>query len=101
MYLIQILLPLNDNQGKRLPFALHRDTMRELTRRFRGLTAYTRAPAEGVWKPRSGTKHDEIVVYEVMAPRLERKWWKAYRRALEKRFRQESVVVRAQELIII
>jgi hypothetical protein len=46
-YLIQILLPLVDNEGQPFP---HSDYMRvrsELTERFGGLTAFTRAPAEG------------------------------------------------------
>ncbi|HEX8373823.1 MAG TPA: hypothetical protein VF606_01440, partial [Geminicoccaceae bacterium] len=50
-YLVQILLPLRDNEG--WPF--HEDEYlrirRELTGRFGGLTAYTRVPAEGVWRP--------------------------------------------------
>jgi len=77
---------------------LYRDTQKELTEKFKGLTAYSRAPAEGLWKPGKGTKRDEIVVYEVMAPALERRWWKAYRRRLEKMFRQEAVVIRAQKM---
>src|SRR5689334_5897338 len=76
MHLIQILLPLADNEGKPLgpePFA---EVKSELTKRFKGLTAYSRAPAEGLWKPRQNTKRDEIVVYEVMVSSLNTRWWK-------------------------
>ena len=48
MYLIQILLPLNDNQGRPVARELFRDVGSELTGRFGGLTAHTRAPAEGL-----------------------------------------------------
>ena len=96
-YLVQILLPLADNRCRRLPWKLYEQIQKELTKRFKGLTAYSRAPAEGLWKPRRGTKRDEIVVYEVMASTLDRTWWKRYRRRLEAMFQQESIVIRSQK----
>ena len=99
MHLIQILLPLYDPQGARFPPAPYTRVKDELTERFGGLTAYARAPAEGLWESDTGhTQRDEIVVYEVMAEELEREWWKEYRQELEKRFRQRELVVRAQEI---
>jgi hypothetical protein len=99
MYLIHILLPLKDNKGKPLGRKLFRAVADELTERFGGLTAHTRAPAEGLWKEGSSeTERDEIVIYEVMAEDLDETWWGKYRRRLEKRFRQERVIVRAQEI---
>ena len=96
MHLIQVLLPLYDNDGQPLTKDLFRAVAAELTERFGGLTAYTRAPAEGRWKEDEGTTaRDDIVVYEVMADRLDRDWWRQYRTGLEGRFRQEQVVVRA------
>jgi len=100
-YLIQILLPLRDNRGKRLARGLYIRTQRKLTEKFKGLTAYSRAPAEGLWKPRDGTKREEIVVYEVMAAELEKKWWRRCRKQLERRFRQESIVIRAQQTTVL
>lgn len=38
------------------------------------------------------------MVYEVMTEQLDRAWWADYRRALEVRFQQEEVVVRAQSM---
>jgi hypothetical protein len=101
MQLIQILLPLKDNHGQAFPGQLFRKTKAELTRRFKGLTVYSRAPAEGIWKPGTNTRRDEIVVFEVMAPALERRWWKQYRSRLERSFRQQSIVVRAQEMVLL
>jgi hypothetical protein len=101
MHLVQILLPLEDNHGKALPKKLYEDIKTELTRRFKGLTAYSRAPAEGLWKPRHGTKRDEIVVYEVMVSSFDPKWWRRYRAQLEKSFRQESIIIRAQETVVL
>ncbi|MCL4181163.1 MAG: DUF892 family protein [Verrucomicrobia bacterium] len=53
---------------------------------------------EGAWTEGGTTKREDIVVYEVMANSTERDWWKRYRRKLEKRFRQQTVVIRAQTI---
>lgn len=95
-HLITLLLPLYDNAGAQLPPELHAQVRRELTERFGGLTAFTRAPAEGVWRDEEHTRRDDVVVLEEMAEALDRNWWADYRRALEARFRQEAMVVRAQ-----
>ena len=104
MHLIQILLPLYDNNRQALPRELFDRVAGELTERFGGLTAYTRAPAEGLWKEREAsesTTHDLIVIYEVMAESLDEGWWGGYRRSLERRFRQDVVVIRAQEIKVL
>ena len=97
MQLIQILLPLYDNAGAALPRALFGQVREELTETFGGLTAFTRAPAEGHWREEGETTRDDIVVFEVMAERLDEGWWRAYRSKLEQRFRQDVIVIRAQE----
>ncbi|HEY1188903.1 MAG TPA: hypothetical protein VGE74_14710 [Gemmata sp.] len=102
MHLIHILLPLDDNKGKALPKRLFRAVADELTEKFGGLTAHTRAPAEGLWKQGSSeAAEDEIVIYEVMAEGLDEAWWTKYRKRLEKRFKQEKVIVRAQEVRVL
>ena len=99
MNLIQILLPVYDKSGARFPQAQWDRVAKELTDRFGGLTAYVRAPAAGLWQEETGrTQRDDIVVYEVMAERLEPEWWAGYRRELERRFAQDELVVRAQEM---
>jgi hypothetical protein len=101
MHLVQILLPLADNQGRALPRKHFAAIQRELTKRFSGLTAYSRAPAEGLWRPRKETKREEIIVYEVMDSAFDVRWWRRYRRRLEELFRQESVIIRAQQTEIL
>jgi hypothetical protein len=95
MYLIQFLLPLRDNE--RRPFArADFDRVRaELIERFGGVTAFLQSPASGAWKEEGETTHDEVVLMEVMAETLDRVWWKGYRAELERRFRQEAIMVRA------
>ena len=98
MHLIEILLPLYDNGGAALPRSHFQAVRTELTERFGGLTAFTRAPAEGLWKDEGEhTQRDDIVIYEVMAESVERSWWEAYRKRLEERFQQERIVIRATD----
>jgi hypothetical protein len=96
MHLIQILLPLYDNEGREFAHDIYREIGDELVARFSGLTAFMRAPAEGLWAPHGNeTKRDEIVTFEVMASEIDEKWWSEYRKMLEKRLRQESIVIRS------
>jgi hypothetical protein len=96
MYLIQILVPLYDNQGDAFARAALDRVRDELAGRFGGVTAHLRSPARGVWKEDGGAEaHDDVVTFEVMVERLDRAWWAEYRRELEQRFQQEEMVVRA------
>lgn len=96
MYLVQVLLPLFDNAGLPFPAAHFRDVRHTLTARFGGMTAYTRAPAEGLWQDEGErTTRDDIVIYEVMTEALDEEWWQTWRAELEARFRQDRVVIRA------
>ncbi len=99
MFLIQILLPLYDDVGSPIPHHKFQQVREEMLTRFGGLTAYTQAPAEGFWQEDGDrTSRDKIVVFEVMLTKIEREWWAAYRRRLEERFSQESIVIRAQQV---
>ena len=96
MHLVQLLLPLYDKAGQRFPDAPFVQVMDELTDRYGGVTAYSRAPAEGAWRESAGAvEKDEVVMFEVMVDHLDRDWWSRYRVTLEQRFAQEELVVRA------
>ena len=95
MYLIEVLLPLADNEGRAFGAGEFNRVRDELAARFGGVTAFRRAPGEGVWAEGGEVSRDEVVIFEVMADALDRAWWAAYRGELERRFRQEKIVVRA------
>lgn len=102
MELVQILLPLRDNEGKAFPRESFSGVRRDLVERFGGLTAYMRAPAEGLWDSGGGdTAKDEIVIFEVMTKAQDRAWWRAFRAQLEQDFRQEHIVIRATPIELI
>lgn len=105
MHLVQLLIPVYDNHGASFPASHYATLRQELAERFGGLTAYSRAPAQGVWEGdgngkdgEAPAKQDDIIVYEVMVDELDRAWWSRYRRTLEERFRQDELVIRAQTI---
>jgi hypothetical protein len=99
VHLVQLLLPLFSNEGEPFGQALFAQVEAELAERFGGVTAFTRAPADGRWRNEAeGEVHDEVVLFEAMVERLDEAWWGAYRRALEGRFRQDTVLIRATEV---
>jgi hypothetical protein len=96
MFVVEFLLPVADNDGKRIAKDEFDRVRRELTERFGGVTAFLRSPAIGHWADETGSvRRDELVGFEVMTPKLDRAWWRDYREKLEERFRQEEIVVRA------
>jgi hypothetical protein len=95
MYLVEILLPLYDNDGRRFGAGEFDRVRDELADHFGGVTAFRRSPAEGLWKEDGETSRDRVVIFEVMADSLERDWWREYRAELERRFQQDKIVARA------
>ena len=98
MNLIQILLPVRENDGR--PFGPHpfEEVAWTLSKKFGGITAYSRAPAEGRWEKSGQTQHDDVLVIEVMVAALYKAWWRNFRVELEVTFRQSQVVVRSQAI---
>ncbi|SMB93734.1 hypothetical protein [Deinococcus hopiensis] len=101
MHLVQLLLPVYDNAGQPFGPEQYVPIRQLLTERFGGLTAYVRAPAAGLWKDGEETVRDDVVVYEVMVEELDRPWWREYREALRLEFRQDALVLRAQEVEVL
>jgi hypothetical protein len=95
VYLIQILLPLYDNEGGTFDRQAYDRVRDELTTKFGGITAFRSSPAEGIWKEGERVSRDAVIIFEVMAGELERAWWTQYRAGLEARFRQDKLIVRA------
>lgn len=97
-YLVQLFLPLRDNADRAFPQSLFNDVRERLVERFGGVTAYTRTPTEGIWAKQRRRVKDDLIIYEVMADTLQRRWWRALRSELEERFKQDKVLIRAQKM---
>jgi hypothetical protein len=95
-YLIQVLLPRVRTNNEPIDDSLFAETRRELIDEFGGITAYTRAPAQGAWtSPDGRVERDDVVMVEVVTDAFDREWWRAFAATLESRFAQESIHVRA------
>jgi hypothetical protein len=101
MHLVQLLLPLYDNSGNVFSETVFSGIRGELTEGFGGVTAFTSAPAQGLWISEGGTTHDEIVVVEVMTSDLDCEWWASYRARLEMLLKQKHIVFRAQSIVLL
>jgi hypothetical protein len=95
MHLVQLLIPLTRNDGSPQPADRFAELRAELVDRFGGVTAFSRAPAEGLSDDGAAIDRDRLILVEVMAPELDRGWWANYRRTLEARFEQEELMIRA------
>ncbi|MGI9165140.1 MAG: hypothetical protein ACR2G5_01905 [Pyrinomonadaceae bacterium] len=99
MHLIEILLPLYDNNKKAFKSSAFDEIRNELTEIFGGVTAFLRSPAEGRWQESDGeVSRDEIVIFEVMSERLEPQMVAQYRLKLEHKFQQEQLIIRVSEV---
>lgn len=96
MHVVEIYLPLKRGDGSDQPRRLFGALREELVGKFGGLTAFSRAPAEGLWEAAPGeVERDSIVIVEVMAETLDRGWWEGLRSRLEANFEQEEILIRA------
>ena len=94
MKLVQLLLPLNDNLGKKFPKEFFTDIKEELTEKFSGVTAFWQSPAEGVWEDEGYVQKDQIIIYEVMTAEFDQNWWRNFTAKLEEKLKQEKIVLR-------
>jgi hypothetical protein len=90
-----------DNDGQ--PFAQEdfERVKEELASRFEGVTAYLQAPADGLWRKGAESNADKIVIFEVMTEEIDLREWRDRCTALERRFRQEKVIIRYMPITLI
>jgi len=94
MYLIQVFLPLFDNNKQAFDKLMYDAVRDELKNKFGGVTFYRNAPAEGLWNNNGETNYDELVTAEVMVDAFDKAWWQTYKQQLEKIFRQDEILIR-------
>ena len=98
MHLVQLLLPLHDNDGRDFSPDYFTHVRAELTERFGGVTAFIRSPAVGLWKESAEVNRDEVVMFEILTDELDKNWWSTYREQLQKKFRQDEVLIWASDI---
>jgi hypothetical protein len=96
MKLVQIFLPLYNNQGHPFPKALFDKLREDLAKQFGGVTAFVRSPAAGAWTNDAGAVcHDDVVLFEVIVDAVDRDWWSSCRGKLERQFSQDTILIHA------
>ncbi|HEV7398177.1 MAG TPA: hypothetical protein VGN86_16820 [Pyrinomonadaceae bacterium] len=99
-HLIQLLLPLHNNEQQEFPKAYFVDVRAILTDRFGGVTAFVRSPAIGLWKEtKDEVSRDEVVMFEVITDQLDTKWWADYRLQLQDKFLQDEILIWATSIM--
>ena len=102
MYLIQILLPMTDENKDPFPAEYYSVLAETLTEKFGGVTAYMPSPATGLWKQdQNTTVKDQIAILEVMADRLDFSEWKKIKDDLGRKFRQEEILMRTFQVTVL
>jgi len=91
---VEIFLPLDTRSGRSLDLDLIEGIVKGLADRFGGATAFTREPAEGLWKRAMAIERDRVIVVEVLADEIDEVWWHDYRRKLETEFEQDKILIR-------
>lgn len=94
MQTVEVFLPLDTGSCVPIDPGVIEGLIGGLADRFGGATAFTRAPAEGLWKETGSIEKDRIVIIEVMVDELNEAWWKTYRSRLEAEFDQDEVMIR-------
>jgi hypothetical protein len=101
MHLFQILLPRADNTGRPFDREAFDRLKEDLAADFEGVTAYLQAPAEGLWREGGQTDNDDIVIFEVMTEEIDLQDWRRRRSELERRFRQDKVIIRYMPVVLV
>jgi hypothetical protein len=90
-----------DNGGQPFPQEDFDRVKEELASRFDGVTAYLQAPADGLWRKGAESNADKIIIFEVMTEEIDLLEWRYRRAALERRFRQEKVIIRYMPITLV
>ena len=101
MYLIEIFLPLYAPDGTPYPSEVYDELAKGLTETFGGVTLHKRAPAKGLWKASQVIIKDDIVIFEVMAEKVSRPYWKQQKHLLKQVLGQDEIVIRISEVELI
>jgi hypothetical protein len=95
VHVVEIFFPLTYIDGSRVPAEIFDLLKQELVEQFGGVTAYARSPAQGLWEQGGQQQEDAIVIFEVMAPEVDKAWWRKFRNRVESLLRQEEILIRS------
>jgi hypothetical protein len=97
-YCVEVFVPMKSGDGQPLSRKDLEQLKSMLADRFGGVTAYTRAPAEGLWEQGGSVDRDDIVVLEVMVDGLDTPAWAKIQQELQSSLKQDEIIVRARKM---
>jgi inorganic pyrophosphatase len=99
---IELFIPLINPKGKPYNEEKYNRLNATLTKKFGGLTVYSRAPVEGLWKKSAhNTITDNMIIYEVMTSTIDRIFWNSFKKYVGKEFNQEEIVIRVTDILLL
>ncbi|MFC3199459.1 hypothetical protein ACFOET_17690 [Parapedobacter deserti] len=102
MKLVQVFVPLVDNDGNRFPEEKFKDLQSALTEKFGGITVYRQMSIEGLWKETNKrTDKDMLAIFEVLADVVDTDYWEQLKARLATKFRQKDLLIRYWEVTTI
>jgi inorganic pyrophosphatase len=100
--MIQLFLPVKDQNGKPFAKSLYRNLNVQLLKKFGGLTVYARSVATGFWENDNGNKvKEEVLIYEVMTAHVEEKYWKKLKSSLQEKFSQQEIMIISSQIALL
>jgi hypothetical protein len=100
-HLIEIFIPLYDNDGRRFEQAFYSDVRSTMFDKFGGITVFGRAPAQGMDTDGGKSRHNDLIVFEVMTEAIDAAWWQAYRKRLEQVPKQDRILIRSSAVSVL
>lgn len=96
---IEVFIPLHDQDGIPFPGYLYQHICKQIIKDFGGVTAYTRAPAIGIWEDREHQEvKDDIVIFEIMVSEIDYSYWRQFKKKLVVQFGQKELIIRQSEV---
>lgn len=96
MFLFEIFLPLQSDNGEAFPQHYFDDFRKLCVEKFGGVTVYRRSPVTGIWNNPEGEHDvDELVIYEVMSSGSDKVFWTQLKKDLARQFKQDELLIRS------
>lgn len=100
--MVQLFLPYFDPDGRQFPRSYYNGLKQQLVEKFGGISMYEQAPITGLWKENEqAVQRDRLMIFEVMATTIDVDYWRALKEKLQKKFRQQEVLIRRMNIGVV
>lgn len=97
--MIRLFLPIYDKDGMKFPDHYYTTLHKKLSKKFGGLTVYTRSIAKGFWKAKAKvTIKENVLIHEVMAANVDKLFWQKIKSSMMKKFAQRDLLITSSKI---